>query len=398
MGHNPAMAAPPDPERLEGAFVMGRRVVQGWITVGDGRITGIGSSAPGVHAGGERIAAPAVIAPGLIDVHIHGSGGASALGGSAEVEQLALVLGRRGVTAFLPTSVSAPLPDLLAFLGAVRAARQGEPGGSPRSALRARILGANLEGPAIDPGHRGAHDPASIIAPADLLDAWRANPAAWSEARIVTIAPERPGGLELVRHLAANGVVASLGHSGATFEQARAAYAAGARSTTHLFNAMTGLGHRAPGVVGSALDDGRALVELIADGVHVDRAIWPIVWRTVGSRLLLVSDAIEAAGRGDGSYKLGPIAVTVTNGRATTPGGALAGSTISVADAVANLVAAGLALPRAVGAATRAPARLLGRRDVGRIAVGALADLVVLDPAGRVKRTMIGGRWLDPAD
>jgi N-acetylglucosamine-6-phosphate deacetylase len=210
----------------------------------------------------------------------------------------------------------------------------------------------------------------------------------------VTLAPERPGGLALVSHLAQLGVIASLGHSGATFAEARAAFQAGARSTTHLLNGMTGIAARAPGVAGAALADARASVELIADGVHVDPGLWPVLWRVLGRRLVLVSDATPAAGLGDGTYRLGSLAVSVSDGRALTTAGLLAGSTINVTDGVANLVQAGLSLPRAVGAATVTPATLLGRRDLGRIRIGARADLVVLDPAGRVRRTMIGGEWL----
>jgi N-acetylglucosamine-6-phosphate deacetylase len=393
-----------EPDRfIEGALVHGPRIVAGRLTVRGGRIVDVdlGARAGALQTStapvrpGDRIPAPWVVAPGFIDVHIHGSGGASAMDGSPALEQLAGVLAGHGVTSFLPTAVTAPLADLAGFAADVRAARSAQAARKPGALAGARILGANLEGPAIDPAHRGAHDPASIVDPAVLLAAWQADPRPWTEVRIVTLAPERPGGLDLVRYLITKGVIASIGHTGATFEEACAAYAAGARSTTHLFNRMTGLEGRAPGVVGAALIDRRASAELIADAVHVDPTIWPVLWRVLGPRLVLVSDATVAAGLGDGTYRLGGIAVTVANGRATTADGRLAGSTISVADAVSNLVSNGLALPRAVGAATIAPATLLGRPDLGRLKVGAWADLVVLDPAGRVQRTMIGGRWLD---
>ena len=397
--HNRAMAATQDPgRRIGGGLVVGSRIVRGWLTVRGGRIAALEPGTMGERGGGERIDEPAVVAPGLIDVHVHGSGGASALDGRLALEELAAILARRGVTSFLPTAVAAPVPQLIEFLADVAAVRAGQVESRP-GVGSARLLGANLEGPAIDPDHRGAHDPAAIIEPAELLAAWRVAPAAWAEARLMTLAPERPGGLDLVRHLAASGVVPSIGHSGATFQEARAAFAAGARSTTHLFNAMTGLQGRQPGVVGAALLDPGATAELIADGLHVDPALFPFLWRTLGPRLLLVSDAISAAGLGDGPYRLGGLDVTVRAGQARLAAGpkagSLAGSTISVADAVANLVAAGLDLPQAVGAATRTPARLLGRRDIGRIGAGARADLVVLAPDGTVQRTMIAGRWLD---
>ena len=406
------MAAPVESERrISGSFVLGDRVVPGEIAISDGWITGLvvgddssrststgaDSSRPGRRIEREQVDAPLVVAPGFIDVHVHGSGGASAMDGPGQLDRLAGILAARGVTAFLPTSVSAPLPELARFVADVRAVRIEQDGPrdvTERPPARARILGASLEGPAIDPAHHGAHDPATIIDPAALLAAWRATPADWAEVRIVTLAPERRGGLELVRHLAHLGVIASLGHTGATADEARAAFGAGARSTTHLLNAMTGIGARVPGVAGAALADPRATVELIADGLHVDPVLWPILWRVLGRRLLLVSDAMPAAGLGDGTYRLGSLAVSVIDGRALTADGSLAGSTINLGDGVANLIGVGLALPRAVAAATMTPATLLGRRDLGRISVGARADLVVLDPAGRVQRTMIDGEWL----
>jgi N-acetylglucosamine-6-phosphate deacetylase len=420
------MASQAGPERrLQGSFVYGSRVVSGAITIRGGRISGLvidpasePAGDPGIHPATTRqaspgsappgprpetvredVEAPFVIGPGFIDVHVHGGGGLSAMGGPLELDRLATVLATRGTTAFLPTSVSAPPPELVQFAADVRAARieqearRTDPQPLPTDS-RARILGANLEGPAIDPAHRGAHDPASIVNPGKLLAAWRANPEDWTEVRIVTLAPERPGGLELIGHLAELGIVASVGHTGATFEEARSAFLAGARSTTHLLNAMTGVAARAPGVAGAALAQPGVTVELIADGLHVDPGLWPVLWKVLGRRLLLVSDAMPAAGLGDGTYRLGSMPVSVAGGRATTESGSLAGSTISLADAVVNLVAAGLPLPRAVAAATLTPARLLGRPDLGRIGVGARADLVVLDPAGRVDRTMIDGEWL----
>jgi N-acetylglucosamine-6-phosphate deacetylase len=401
------MASPIGSERrIAGTFVVGDRVAPGEIAISAGRITGwvVGDAStrsdPTASSGRivrEAVAAPFVVAPGFIDVHVHGGGGASAMDGLAQLDRLASFLAVRGVTSFLPTSVSAPLPELARFVADVRAARieQEGPGSvTDRRPARARILGASLEGPAIDPAHHGAHDPATIIDPATLLAEWRARPTDWAEVRIVTLAPERPGGLALVRQLAQLRVIASLGHSGATFDEARAAFQAGARSTTHLLNAMTGIGARTPGLAGAALADPRATVELIADGVHVDPGLWPVLWSVLGRRLLLVSDAMPAAGLGDGTYRLGSLAVSVSDGRARTAAGSLAGSTINVGDAVVNLVEAGLSLPRAVAAATVTPATLLGRRDLGRIRVGARADLVVLDPAGRVQRTMIDGEWL----
>ena len=189
----------------------------------------------------------------------------------------------------------------------------------------------------------------------------------------------------------------SLGHSAATVDEARAGYAAGGTSTTHLFNAMSGVDHRAPGLAAAALADDAVYVELIADGVHVDPAVWPIITRTKPvDRLLLVSDAIALAGMGDGRSRLGGLEVEVVGERVTLAGTTtLAGSVIALDSAVRNLARAGVSLPAAVAAASRNPLAMLGVSDRGRIAVGQRADLVELDEALRVRRVMRAGVWFD---
>jgi N-acetylglucosamine-6-phosphate deacetylase len=188
-----------------------------------------------------------------------------------------------------------------------------------------------------------------------------------------------------------------LGHSAATFDEARAGYAAGAASTTHLFNAMTGVDHHAPGLAVAALTDDAAYVELIADGVHVDAALWPIITRTKPTdRLLLVSDAIALAGMGDGRTRIGGLEIEVVGERVTLAGtSTLAGSVIALDSAVRNLARSGVGLPAAVAAASRNPLAMLGVSDRGRIAVGQQADLVELDEALRVRRVMRAGVWFD---
>jgi N-acetylglucosamine-6-phosphate deacetylase len=291
----------------------------------------------------------------------------------------------RGVTSFAPTAVSAPLTDLAAFAADVRAC----------SAMRsrgARIVGFNLEGPFLATGRRGAHAAAHLRSPADLGQG-ELDPLL-DGLRLITIAPELDGALELIARLSERGVVVCLGHSEATLDEARAGYRAGARSTTHLFNAMTGLDHRRPGLAAAALTDDGVAVELIADGHHVDPALWPIVWRTKpDGGLVLVTDAIAAAGTGDGVGRIGGLEVLVRDGRATLAGtDTLAGSVIGLDEAVRTLVAAGAPLPVAVAAASRNPARLLGlggRRD---IEVGRQADLVELDDDLHVMRVWLRGR------
>jgi len=233
------------------------------------------------------------------------------------------------------------------------------------------------------------------VPPTELLAAWNAEPERWSEVRVVTLAPEQPGGMELIGMLAASGRIASVGHTAATYEQAWAAYEAGARSTTHLFNRMTALEHRAPGTVAAALTHPRAAVELIADGVHVLPAVWPIVWRSAGDRLMLVSDGLAAAGLGDGPLMLGSMPVEVRDGRATLADGTLAGSTTLLDGALRNVLRAGLDLVAASRAVSGRAADLLGASGKGRIEAGADADLLLIEDEGRVAGVMIGGEALD---
>ena len=211
----------------------------------------------------------------------------------------------------------------------------------------------------------------------------------------MTVAPELAGALDLIGSLAADGVAVALGHSAASADQARAGYRAGARSTTHLFNAMSGLDHRAPGLALVALLDDAVAVELIADGHHVAADLWPLVTRLKpASRLLLVSDAIAIAGTADRRGRIGSLAIEVVGGRAVLAGTErLAGSVIALDTAVRNLVTAGVPLPDAVAAASTNPLDVLGVTDRGRIAPGQRADLVELDADLRVRRVMRAGAW-----
>jgi len=259
----------------------------------------------------------------------------------------------------------------------------------------AEPLGFNLEGPFLAPARKGAHDPALLRTPEDL------DPAVIDQVldglRIMTIAPELPGSLALIRRLRGLGIAPSIGHSAATLEEARAGFAAGGRTTTHLFNAMTGVDHRMPGLAVAALGDDDAYAELIADGFHVHPALWPIITRTKpADRLVLVSDALPLAGMGDGPTSVGGLDVVVRGGRATLAGtDTLAGSTIALDTAVRNLVREGLSLPRAVTAASANPAALLGAGDRGKIEAGRRAHLVLLDDDLRVVRVLRETVWVD---
>jgi N-acetylglucosamine-6-phosphate deacetylase len=368
-----------------GRLVIGDRIAPGRIVVDDGLI---------VRVDEEDVSRPAddtgpFVAPGFVDLHVHGWGGHDAMGGRGALDGMARALLRRGVTSFLPTAVTAPLPSLATFAGEVRAWTPTAPSDG------AEPLGYNLEGPFLAAARKGAHDSEQFLAPAALADG--AIDGLLDGLRVITIAPELPGALDLIERLAGSGVVVSLGHSAATFDEARRGYAAGARSTTHLFNAMSGLEHRGPGLALAALLDDAVAVELIADGFHVDEGMWPLVARVKPPRrLLLVSDALAMAGTSAGRGRIGGLAVEVDGERAVLAGtSTLAGSVIGLDTAVRNLAVALAALGLAVAAASSNPLDLLGITDRGRLAAGQRADLVELGDDLRLRRVMRGGAWLD---
>jgi N-acetylglucosamine-6-phosphate deacetylase len=369
------------PDAVVGRLVMEGRVAGGRLTIEDGRIAAVElDEADGPENG-------PFIAPGFVDVHVHGWGGHDAMGDASALDGMARALLSRGVTSFLPTAVTAPLEALGAFADRVRAWIPAAPpdGAEP--------LGFNLEGPFLAPSRRGAHDASHLREPATA--ARSALEPLVDGLRLITIAPELPGATDLIGWLHGQGVTISIGHSAAVVEEALAGYAAGASSTTHLFNAMTGIDHRSPGVAVAALLDDDAYVELIADGIHVHPGVWPIITRLKPpDRLLLVSDALALAGTVEGRGSIGGLDVEVKDGRATLAGtSTLAGSVIALDTAVRNLVASGVPLPDAVAAATTNPLTLLGVTDRGRIAVGQRADLVELDADLTIRRVLRGGTW-----
>jgi N-acetylglucosamine-6-phosphate deacetylase len=366
---------------VAGRLVFEDRVEAGRVTVDDGLIVA-------VEPGGVPDGAP-YLAPGYVDVHVHGWGGHDAMGDADALDGMSRQLLRHGVTSFLPTAVTAPLAILVEFAERVRAWIPAAP------ANGAEPLGFNLEGPFLAAGRRGAHDPTHLRAPADVDEA-DFEPLV-DGLRLITIAPELPGALELIGRLRARGAAVSMGHSAATLEEGRAGYAAGGTTTTHLFNAMSGVDHRAPGLAVAALLDDDAFVELIADGLHVHPALWELIGRLKPvDRLLLVSDAISLAGTGDGRASVGGLEVEVVEGRVTMVGTTtLAGSVIALDMAVRNLVASGIALPAAVAAASRNPLAMLGVTNRGRIAAGQRADLVELDDELRIRRVLRAGEWFD---
>jgi N-acetylglucosamine-6-phosphate deacetylase len=310
------------------------------------------------------------ILPGFIDLHVHGGGGADTMEGAEAVAQLARFHARHGTTALLPTTVTAPVADLLRTAEGVAAARPG-PGA-------ARILGLHLEGPFINPAVLGAQPPFAIPPDLGLVDAIGSLVA----LRVVTMAPEIDEGGRLLAHLLARGVRVQLGHTACTDAQARVALRAGASGFTHLFNAMTPLHHRAPGCVGCALAFAEH-AEIILDGIHVAPAAILAALRAIPG-LYGVTDAIAAAGMPDGEYRLGTHPVYKRGDTARLADGTLAGSVLTMDGALRTLLGLGLPLAEAARRLSTIPADYLGESERGRIAPGLPADIVVVDAAGRL--------------
>lgn len=358
--------------------------VEGWVRF-ERRIEAVipaGSAEAGTpKAGGGRHSpdGAAYILPGFIDLHVHGGNGADCMEGEAAVRAVARFHARHGTTALLAATVTAPIDDIVRALEGIRRVHESPGPGE------ARVLGAHLEGPFISPARLGAQPPFPL-AP-DREAAQRLLCA--GPVRVVTLAPELPHALELITWLAGQGVSVQVGHSDATAEQVEAALAAGARGFTHLFNAMSGLHHRRPGVVGAALVRGR-WAELIADGLHVHPTAARVAMRAV-SGLYLVTDAVAAAGMPEGVYALGRHRVYKRGEGVYLEEGTLAGSTLTLDRALRQLVAWGVSLDEAARRVSTVPADYLGLADRGRIAPGAWADLVVLSPALEVEQVYVEG-------
>lgn len=352
----------------------------GWVTVDGGRIVGVGVGRP---LGTSVDLGDTLLTPGFLDLHCHGGGGAAFTEGTDAARRVITTHLRHGATSVMASLVTDRL-DTLA--GQVR----------PLIPLvdAGELLGIHLEGPWLSEQHCGAHDPALLRAP-DPAEVGRLLDAGEGRIRMVTLAVERPGGLDSVRLLAERGVLAALGHSHADHAEAVAAIAAGTRVGTHLFNAERGIHHREPGPIPALLADPRVIVELIADGVHLHPAMLRFVADRAPGRFVLITDAMAAVGAADGRYHLGPHPVTVTDGVARLDSGTLAGSTLTLDRAVRQLVAAGVSELDALRSVTRTPADLLERSDLGRLAVGARADLVALSPDLTVRSVWRAGRSQD---
>ncbi len=333
------------------------------------------------------------IVPGFVDVHIHGAGGHDVMEAATNaLETVANTVARFGTTSLVATTVTAPADQTGRSLEGIARYIKSAHNRTTEAPPRAEILGIHLEGPFISHARRGVHPPDAIAEPS-LPAFQKFLQAADGCARILTLAPELPGALELVERARTAGLVVALGHTDATYEQAHEAIERGARHAVHVFNAMRPFSHRETGVLGAVLTDARVTAEIIADGVHVDAAAIRLLLAAKGmEHVLLVSDGISATGMPDGTYRLGMFDVLVAGGVAHSREGRLAGSTLTLDRAVRHIVSLGVPLIEAVRMATLVPARRLGlEARKGVIAPGADADLVLLTSDLNVAGVMARG-------
>lgn len=356
---------------VRAALVEGE-VLPGDVVVEDGQIDRVGVE-PAGRAG--------LAVPGFVDLQVNGFGGRDF--GSADVDgyrEAGEALAATGVTAYQPTLISSPPGAYPEALGRAARAQGGVSG--------PRILGVHLEGPFLSPLWAGAHDPSHLVDPdPGLADRWcEAGPVAY-----VTLAPERPGGLELISHLVRRGITVAIGHTDADTATAHAAFDRGAGAITHLHNAHRRWSHRDPGPAGAALVRPQVVVQAIVDHVHLAPEAAYAAFLAARGRFALVTDAIAAAGLGEGEYPLGDRTVRVEGGEARLADGTLAGSVLTMDRAVGNLIGLGVPEVEALEAASRVPAGLVGRPELGTLRPGTPADLVVLDDRYWVVRTLVDG-------
>ena len=351
------------------------RLVQGDIEIEDGKILRVGKDLPRKEEDlAVDCAGSYTVVPGFVDVHIHGCAGADTCDATREaLEAMAAFLLAHGVTSFCPTTMTTSRETIQAALLAAKDMMDHpmEEG--------ARVVGVNMEGPFIAKERKGAQKEEDILPP-DFPLFQRFYEESGGIVRLVDVAPEQPGGLEFVEK-ASQLCTVSIAHTTADYDQAKAAFDKGVTHATHLFNAMSGLHHRKPGVVGAVFDDSRVRGELICDGFHIHPAVLRAAFRLLGDRALIVSDSMRANGMPEGeAFDLGGQMVTVHQGKALLPDGTIAGSVTNLHQEIKNLVSFGVPFEQAVKAATLLPARAIGLDgEIGSIAPGKRADLVVLD-------------------
>jgi N-acetylglucosamine-6-phosphate deacetylase len=328
------------------------------------------------------------VVPGYVDIHVHGGGGSDVMDGEYEaISQIAITHSRFGTTSFLLTTMTTSKDKIIRSLRSIcEAVKKGTAG--------AEILGVNLEGPYINPEKKGAQREIDIREPS-IEEFIELNKASGNLIRLVTIAPEMPGAIELIKYLYKQGIIASVGHSNATYVQTQAGIQAGLSHATHTFNAMRELHHREPGVVGAALTSPELTVEMIADGIHIHPVVMKILIQAKeNEKIVLITDAMRAAGMSEGVYELGGQEVAVTKGQARLKDGTLAGSILTMDKAVKNLVAKlDISLPKAIQMASFNPAKSIGIDDKkGSLEPGKDADIVILNKRLEVELTMVAGK------
>ena len=360
------------------------------ISIEKGKITAIKErKVMDIPAGVEVIdAGNGFVVPGFIDIHVHGGGGSDVMDGGYEaVKQVATTHSRFGTTAFLPTTMTMSKDKIIESLKSIHEAFIKGTGA-------AEILGVHLEGPYISSEKKGAQKEKDIKK-ASIGEFLEFNQASGNLIRIVTLAPEKPGAIDLIRWLHKNGIIASVGHSNATYKQVQEGIKAGLTHVTHTFNAMRGFNHREPGVVGAALSSPKLILEMIADGIHLHPVAMKILIKIkeIG-KIVLITDAMRAASKPEGTYNLGGQEVTVVRGQARLKDGTLAGSVLTMDKAVCNMVdKVGVSLTEAIQMATASPARCLGvESKKGSLEPGKDADIVILNKKLKVELTMVKGK------
>jgi N-acetylglucosamine-6-phosphate deacetylase len=329
-----------------------------------------------------------LLIPGMIDVHIHGARGFDMMDGTVEsVEEVSRSCASAGCTSFLATSVTSSLERLLGMIEAVKKVIGKEPG--------AKIAGMHLEGPYLHPKRKGMQNEAYLRHP-DIAEMQKILEVGGNLIKMVTIAPELPGGFELISFLKEKGIIVAIAHSEANYDQAKNAFSLGASHITHCFNAMRPIHHRDPGLIVAAFEDEKVSLQAIVDDVHLHPAIVRLMYRIKGpEKMVLVTDAMQAMGMGDGKYNFGGHEVEVKNGVATLNDGTLASSTVTMNEALEKTVNCGIPLAEAVKMATKTPADILGLASKGRVSEGADADLVLINENFQVFWTMIEGKIIN---
>ena len=371
------------------------RIEEAALLVDDGTIAAVGTRAAVDIPADVRVVdfGDAILAPGLIDIHIHGGAGHDVMEGVDEgLAAIERMLAGHGVTSYFPTTVTASLDQTLKSLEALGRAVKRTEGNGSCDPPRARPLGIHLEGPFLSHARRGVHSSLQLLPPSLEVfnQMWD---AAEGRIRVLTIAPELGGALELIGNASRRGVCVSMGHSNASLPEALAGIRSGARHATHCFNAMRPFDHRDPGLLGAILSDRMITADIIADGLHVDPLVVDLFMRAKGvDGAVLITDGISATGMPDGTYRLGSFEVLVRGGRCESHG-KLAGSVLTLDRAVRNAMEfAQLSFQQALRMATLNPARVLGiEHRKGMLQAGADADIAVFSPAGEVLQTIVGG-------